>query len=190
MRTLLLQIMVTLDGYAAGPDGALDWIEVDDPGLDAYLAELLGGVDAQIFGRTSYELLAGYWPDAQRNPATPGDALLAPLVNELPKLVLSHRPDLELPWQPAHRIGADLPGEVAALKNNPGKPVVVFAGVGTAQEFLRLEAVDELRLLVFPVLLGAGRRLFDEVAPRQLRLVDAVPFPKSGVVLQSYRRNQ
>ncbi|WP_454196668.1 dihydrofolate reductase family protein [Nocardia sp. Marseille-Q1738] len=190
MRELLLQIMVTLDGYAAGPDGALDWIEVDDPELDDYLAELLSGVDAQIFGRTSYELLAGYWPDAQRNPATPGDARLAPLVNALPKLVLTHRPDLELPWQPARRIGADLPAEIAELKNSSGKPVVVFAGVRTAQEFLRLDAVDELRLLVFPVLLGAGRPLFEGVAPRRLRLVDVVAFPASGVVRQTYRRIQ
>ncbi|MEU7764733.1 dihydrofolate reductase family protein [Nocardia sp. NPDC049190] len=189
-RTLLVQIMVTLDGYAAGQDGALDWIEVADPELDAYLAELLGGVDAQIFGHTSYDVLAGYWPDAQRNPATPGDAMLAPLVNTLPKLVLSHQPDPELPWQPARRIGADLLAEVADLKNSPGRPVVVFAGVRTAQEFLRLDVVDEIRLLVFPVLLGAGRRLFDEFAPRQLQLVDAVSFPKSGVVLQIYRRNQ
>ncbi|MGK8522934.1 dihydrofolate reductase family protein [Nocardia asteroides] len=190
MRRVLLQMMVTLDGYAAGPDGALDWIDVNDPELDAYLAELLGGVDAQIFGRTSYELLAGYWPDAQRNPATPGDALLAPLVNALPKLVLSHRPDPDLPWQPARRIGADLPAEIAELSNSPGRPLVVFAGVATAREFLRLEAVDELRLLVFPVLLGAGLPLFGDVAPRRLRLVDVVAFRASGVVLQIYRRAQ
>lgn len=190
MRELLLQIMVTLDGYTAGPDGALDWIEVDDPELDDYLAELLSGVDAQIFGRTSYQLLAGYWPQAQRNPATPGDARLAPLVNALPKLVLSHRPDLELPWQPARRIGADLPGEIAELKNSSGKPVVVFAGARTAREFLRRDAVDELRLLVFPVLLGAGQPLFEGVAPQRLRLVDVVAFPASGVVRQTYRRSQ
>ncbi|WP_167768761.1 dihydrofolate reductase family protein [Nocardia sp. CS682] len=104
MRTILLQMMVTLDGYAAGPDGALDWIEVDDPELDAYLAELLGAVDAQIFGHASYALLAQYWPGAQQDPATPGDALLAPLVNALPKIVLSTEPDPDLPWQPARRI--------------------------------------------------------------------------------------
>ncbi|MGO4617562.1 dihydrofolate reductase family protein [Nocardia sp. 2YAB30] len=98
------------------------------------------------------------------------------------------RPDL--PRQPTRRIGADLPGEVADLKNSPGKPVVVFASVRTARGFLRLDAADELRLLVFPILLRAGRRVFDEVAPRQLRLVAAVSFPKSGVVRQSYRRDQ
>ncbi|MEU7220309.1 dihydrofolate reductase family protein [Nocardia iowensis] len=185
---MLLQMMVTLDGYAAGPDGALDWIEVDDPELDAYLAELLGAVDAQLFGRASYELLAQYWPGAQQDPATPGDAMLAPLVNALPKIVVSTRPDLDLPWQPARRIGADLAAEVAELKNEPGKPVVIFAGARTAQEFLRLGAVDELRLLVFPVLLGAGQRLFDAVPPQPLRLVEVVPFRTSGVVLQTYRR--
>ncbi|WP_194837981.1 dihydrofolate reductase family protein [Nocardia sp. XZ_19_369] len=168
--------------------GALDWIEVDDPELDAYLAELLGAVDAQIFGRASYALLAQYWPGAQQDPATPGDALLAPLVNALPKIVLSTRPDPDLPWQPARRIGADLAAEIAELKSEPGKPLVVFAGARTAQEFLRLDAVDELRLLVFPVLLGASQRLFDEMPAQRLQLAEVVPFRTSGVVLQAHRR--
>ncbi|MEV0292265.1 dihydrofolate reductase family protein [Nocardia sp. NPDC050710] len=188
MRALILHMMVTLDGYAAGTDGDLDWIEVDDPELDAYLAELLGSVDAQIFGRVSYELLASYWPQAQRNPATPGDAMLAPLVNGLPKLVLTSQPEPELPWQPARRIGADLAAEIAALKAASGKPVVVFAGITAARALLRLGVVDEYRLLVFPVLLGAGRRLFDGGERQDLRLVRSRAFPKSGVALLRYTR--
>ncbi|MFD0360947.1 dihydrofolate reductase family protein [Nocardia sp. GCM10030253] len=188
MRALILHMMVTLDGYAAGPDGDLDWVGVDDPELDAYLAELLGSVGAQIFGRVSYELLAGYWPEAQRNPATPGDAVLAPLVNDLPKLVLTSEPEPRLPWQPARRIGADLAAEVAELKAAPGKPLVVFAGASTAQAFERLDAIDEYRLLVFPVCSGAGQRLFDGGSRQDLRLVATETFPKSGVVLLRYAR--
>ncbi|MGW4843522.1 dihydrofolate reductase family protein [Nocardia brasiliensis] len=188
MRTIMLQTMVTLDGYAAGPDGALDWIEVDDSALDDYLAGLLRGAAAQVYGRASYELLAQYWPGAQQDPATPGDAMLAPLVNGLPKLVLSSDPQVALPWQPARRIGGNLAAEIDELKHEGGEPIIVFAGVRTAQEFLRQDAVDELRLLVFPVLLGAGRRLLDGVPAQQLHLIDAEPFPKSGVVLQRYRR--
>ncbi|WP_084655472.1 dihydrofolate reductase family protein [Nocardia altamirensis] len=188
MRTIMVHIMVTLDGYAAGPDGGLDWIEVDDSELDGYLAGLLRAVDAQVFGRTSYDLLAQYWPGAQQDPATPGDAMLAPLVNGLPKLVLSSRADVELPWQPARRIGANLAAEIDELKSEEGKPIVVFAGARTAQEFLRLDAVDELRLLVYPVMIGAGQRLFDGVPAGQWQLVDAQQFPKSGVLVQMYRR--
>ncbi|MBF6542857.1 dihydrofolate reductase family protein [Nocardia brasiliensis] len=87
----------------------------------------------------------------------------APLVNVLPKLVLSSDPQVALPWQPACRIGGNRAAEIDELKYEGDKPIIVFAGVRSAQEFLRQDAVDELRLLVFPVSLGAGRRLFDGV---------------------------
>ncbi|GAB2681656.1 dihydrofolate reductase family protein [Nocardia goodfellowii] len=187
MRELILQMMVSVDGMAEGPGGNLDWIEVDDADLDLYLAELMDSVTAQIFGRVSYELLGQYWPDAERNPTTPGDKMLAPKVNGLPKLVVS-RQEPELPWQPATRIGGDLAEEIAALKDQPGRPLILFAGIGTAQEFIRLNLIDEYRLLVFPVVLGGGRALFagDDLR-RDLRLMETVPFQKSGVVLHRYR---
>ncbi|ONM49704.1 dihydrofolate reductase family protein [Nocardia donostiensis] len=187
MRELIVQMMVTVDGYAAGADGGLDWIEVDDPELDDYLAGLLGSVGGQIFGRTSYDLLAQYWPDAEHRPATPGDARLAPLVNGLPKIVVTTRREPELPWQPATSIGTDFAEQVARLKAAEGKPLVVFAGITTARAFLQLNAVDELRLLVFPLLLGAGQRLFEDGPRIPLHLIEARPFPTSGVVLQRYR---
>ncbi|MBF6126134.1 dihydrofolate reductase family protein [Nocardia brasiliensis] len=109
----------------------------------------------------------------------------APLVNGLPKPVLSSDPQVALPWQPARRIGGNLAAEIDELKYEGDKPIIVFAGVRTAQEFLRQDAVDELRLLVFPVSRGAGRRLFGGVPARRLHLIDAEPFPKSGVLLQA-----
>ncbi|WP_459963489.1 dihydrofolate reductase family protein [Nocardia sp. IFM 10818] len=105
----------------------------------------------------------------------------------MPKYVVSHRRQ-ELPWQPAVRIGADPAAEVAELKARPGKPLVLFGGATTAQEFLRLGLVDELWLAVFPVLLGLGQRFFAPGPRRELRLLETREFPKSGVVLQRYRR--
>ncbi|GAB4586375.1 hypothetical protein Ntsu_42070 [Nocardia sp. IFM 10818] len=86
------------------------------------------------------------------------------------------------------RIGADPAAEVAELKARPGKPLVLFGGATTAQEFLRLGLVDELWLAVFPVLLGLGQRFFAPGPRRELRLLETREFPKSGVVLQRYRR--
>ncbi|WP_280256847.1 dihydrofolate reductase family protein [Nocardia wallacei] len=188
MREVILQMMVSVDGMAEGPGRNLDWVDVVDPDLDNYLAELLDNVDAQIFGRTSYELLAQYWPDAERDPATPGDKMLAPKVNGLPKIVVSRR-EGDLAWTPATRIGDNLAEEVAALKKQPGRPLILFAGATTAREFMRLDLVDEFRLLVFPVLLGGGQPLFaEDDRRRHLRLIQTVPFAKSGVVLHRYRR--
>ncbi|WP_342213736.1 dihydrofolate reductase family protein [Nocardia wallacei] len=132
-------------------------------------------------------MLAQYWPQAQENPATPGDAKLAALVNGLPKIVVTSRPDAPLDWRPASTVGADLTAEIAELKRRPGKPLVLFAGASTAREFLRRELVDEIRLLIFPVLLGAGEPLFTDGTRRNLRFVESRAFPTSGVVLQSYR---
>ncbi|MEU0870139.1 dihydrofolate reductase family protein [Nocardia brasiliensis] len=82
-------------------------------------------------------------------------------------------------------MGGNLAAEIDEPKHEGDKPIIVFAGVRTAQEFLRLDAVDELRLLVFPVSLGAGRRLFGGVLARRLHSIDAEPFPKSGVLPQA-----
>ncbi|MFC9898344.1 dihydrofolate reductase family protein [Nocardia sp. NPDC127579] len=188
MRELILQMMVSVDGMAEGPGGNLDWVDVDDSELDQYLSALLDSVGGQVFGRISYELLGRYWPEAGQQPSTPGDKMLAPQVNGLLKLVVARRRP-ELTWQPAAWVGADLAEEFAALKDQPGKPLIVFAGIETAREFLRLDLIDEIRLLVFPVVLGGGRPLFaagDRAV--ELRLVEARPFSKSGVVLHRYRR--
>ncbi|MGE2834290.1 dihydrofolate reductase family protein [Mycobacterium sp. SMC-4] len=189
MGELILQMMVSVDGRTEGPGKNLDWIEVVDPDLDDSLAELLDSVDAQIFGRSTYELLGQYWPDADHHPVTPGDKMLAPKVNGLSKIVVSHS-DRNLTWMPATRIGDDLPGEVNALKAQSGRPLVLFGGATTAREFMRLDLVDEYRLLVFPVLLGGGQHLFAaDDRRRDLQLVETVPFPASGVVLHRYRKN-
>jgi dihydrofolate reductase len=190
MRELILQMMVSVDGMTEGPDQDLDWAYVDDPDLDDSLAQLLDSVDAQIFGRVSYQMIGQYWPDAENNPLTPGDKMLAPKVNGVPKIVVSHR-DCQLTWQPATRIGSDLAAEVRALKEQPGRPLVVFGGATTALEFIRLDLVDEYRLLVFPVILGRGTRLFAEDGERRdLQLIETTTFPTSGVMLQRYRRRR
>jgi dihydrofolate reductase len=97
--------------------------------------------------------------------------------------VLSHgEPDLS--WGPAKRIGADLPAEMAELKAGNGRPVAVFAGPQAANALLPY--VDEVRLVVYPVVLGAGLPLFTTAGPR-LRLVQTRPFAASGAVQLRYR---
>lgn len=187
MRELILQMMVSVDGMTEGPGKNLDWVYVVDPDLDSNLAELLDSADAQIFGRASYELLAQYWPDAERGPATPGDKMLAPKVNGLPKIVVS-RQEPNLAWTPATRIGNNLASEVNALKDQPGRPLILFGGATTAREFMRLGLVDEYRLLVFPVLLGGGQPLFaGDQYSSELQLIQTISFAQSGVVLHRYR---
>ncbi len=181
MPEIFLSTQVSLDGYAAGPDGDLDWTDVPDAEVDELMAEQLRAIDAMIFGHTTYRLLGPYWQDGPTGRAV--DREHTALMNSVPKLVLSHgEPDLS--WGPAKRIGADLPAEVAELKAGNGRPVAVFAGPQAANALLPY--VDEVRLVVYPVVLGAGLPLFTAAGPR-LRLVQTRPFAASGAVQLRYR---
>ncbi|MCK2244680.1 MULTISPECIES: dihydrofolate reductase family protein [unclassified Crossiella] len=181
MPKLYLSIMMTLDGYAAGPDGELDWIMVDDPEMAELMAEQLRGIDAMIFGHTAYRDLAEYWMDGPTEK--PVDREHTRLMNSITKLVLS-RGEPELHWTPAQRIGADLAAEIGELKAKSGKDIAVFAGAETARELASF--VDEYRLLVYPVLLGAGRPVF-RPAPEALEFLGSREFSASGVVQLRYR---
>ena len=181
MAEIFLSTQVSLDGYAAGPDGDLDWTDVTDDEVDELMAEQLRDIDAMIFGHTAYRLLGPYWQDGPTE--RPVDREHTKLMNSVTKLVLS-RGEPELTWGPAKRIGADLPREMADLKAGNGRAVAVFAGPQAANALLPY--LDEVRLLVYPVLLGAGLPLFTAARDR-LRLIDTRSFAASGAVQMRYR---
>jgi len=179
MAEIFLSAQVSIDGYAAGPDGDLDWTDVADDEVDELMAEQLRGIDAMIFGHTAYRLLGPYWQEGPTG--RPVDREHTTLMNSVPKLVLSRgQPDLN--WGPARRIGADLPAEIAELKAGD-QPVAVFAGPQAANALFPY--VDEVRLLVYPVVLGGGLPLFTIAGPR-LHLIDTRPFAASGAVQLRY----
>jgi dihydrofolate reductase len=181
MPEIFLSTQVSLDGYAAGPDGDLDWTDVPDAEVDELMAEQLRDIDAMIFGHTAYRLWGPYWQDGPTERAV--DREHTALMNSVPKLVLSHG-DPDLSWGPAKRIGADLPAEMAGLKAGGGRPVAVFAGPQAANALLPY--LDEVRLLVYSVLLGSGLALFSGQR-HLLRLVATRAFPASGAVQLRYR---
>jgi len=183
MRTLILSVMTTLDGFTAGPNGELEWIDVADDELDTRIAELLAGIDGMFFGRVAYELLAQHWPAAE-NSSREIEAEQARRMNSLPKYVLS-RSSLTTDWGPARRVGDDLPREVAQMKEQPGKDLALFAGATAISAFASHDLIDEYRLMVFPVLLDKGMPL-PPLGCRNLRLVESKTFARSGVVLLRY----
>jgi dihydrofolate reductase len=197
MRSLILSTMLSADGHTARADGDLGWFLSDADFEDEMLA-LLGSVDAMLFGRRSYLELAEFWPSAGHAEAAeaPGGFTsrargveFARLMNTIPKIVISTTLD-RLDWGPARRIGADLAADVRRLKAEPGRPLVLFAGAAAAQSCMRLDLVDEYRLMLHPVLLGAGLPLFGGALGEQpLRLLEARTF-SSGVVLLRYARDR
>jgi dihydrofolate reductase len=197
MRKLNLSIMTSLDGHTARPNRDLEWF-LTDPEFERDMLALLRSVDGMIFGRIAYEELAQFWPSA--GTEEPGHAPggftsdanrieFARLMNSIPKLVVS-RTLKDLSWGPGRLIRGDLAAEVAKLKAEPGRDLVLFAGAGIASSFIELDLFDEYRLYLHPLVLGRGLPLFHGVrSERPLELVQSKPYP-CGVVCVEYRRRR
>jgi dihydrofolate reductase len=180
LRRLIASEMVSVDGFFAGANGELDWF-VQSEELDTFATNLLDSVDTILYGRITYQMMAGYWPRASGR--------FADRTNQLPKLVFSSTLD-ETPWgewNNARPLKGSLADEVAKLKNEPGGDIVIYGSGRVVQALTRLGAIDEYRLVVNPVVLGAGRPLFDGLdEKRNLRLTEAASWP-SGCVALTYQ---
>jgi dihydrofolate reductase len=188
MAGLVLSMFVSLDGYTAGPSGELDWFnELDDQELDAHMATAVGGFSGLVLGRATYDMFSGYWPSVDTK-AEGTEAKIARHLNELPKHVVTSRAD-GLDWGPATQLNGDLAGEVSTVKRETEGDLVLFGGARTAQSLMKLDLIDEYRLLVCPVVLGEGQSLFGTSKPeRNLTFIDATSFERSGVTVLRYRQ--
>jgi dihydrofolate reductase len=159
-------MITSLDGYIEGPNRELDWFDDGNPQFERYCDEMIDSVGLALYGRRSYEGMVQYWPNAEANARTPQELAFAQRMNALPKVVLS-RTLATATWNNT-RIIRDAE-EIHALKREPGKPIVAWAGAGLVSTLTRLGLVDEYRLVVHPVVLGRGTPLFDQ--PLRLRQV-------------------
>jgi dihydrofolate reductase len=182
MRRLFLHINVSLDGYICDAAGVIDW-HFSDEEFQRYLDQLLGSIDGMIFGRVAFEQLAAYWPTAG-DEVSPTQARK---MHELPKYVLSRTLE-HTDWHNSYLLGDDPAAAIAQLKRRDGRDLALFAGARAATTAVELGVLDELRLIVNPVLLGGGTRLFDGAYPKaELCLTHTHQFA-SGALLLTYER--
>jgi dihydrofolate reductase len=182
MRKILAFLVVTVDGYYEGPNGEFDWPVVDEE-FNEFGLRQLEEVDTLLFGRVTYEGMASYWPTPA---AEQDDPRVAAKMNTLPKLVVSRTLD-KADWANTRILRDDVAAELTRLKRQPGKDIAIFGSSGLVVSLLAMGLVDELRIMVHPVVLGAGRSLFRTAPERMhLHLVEARPF-RSGSVLLTYR---
>lgn len=184
MRKIILFNMITLDGFFAGPQGEIDWHQVDEE-FNRFAIEQTGAAGGLIFGRATYELMASYWPTSA---ALADDPQVAEIMNSKPKFVVSRT--LKQPaWQNTRLISANLAEEMHQLKQQAGNDLFVFGSANLAAGLINHGLIDEFRLMVNPVLLGSGRPLFQNLSqPQSLKFISSRPF-QNGNVLLTYQTN-
>jgi dihydrofolate reductase len=147
-------------------------------GLEAVL-EAQGRSFDLLLGRLTYDLWAGYWPKAGNSP-------MADRLNAATKYVATHRPE-SLGWGPVKHLGTDIIKSVRGIKSKDGPDLIVWGSSTLTSVLLEQGLVDEVVLLVYPVLLGRGKRFFSDSAdPRELAFVSTKATP-TGVLINSYR---
>ncbi|GGN82178.1 deaminase [Streptomyces albiflavescens] len=181
----MLMMSVSLDGYIEGPNREIDWHVVDAELLRHFNREIRK-LGALLSGRVTYELMAGYWPTADKDPeSTPEVVEFAGIWRNMPKVVFSRT--LERGEGHTTIVREVVPEEIRALKEQPGGDLGL-GGADLAAAFMRHDLVDEFRVYVHPVILGRGKPLFPEADTlTRLRLIEARVFG-TGVVQLRYER--
>src|SRR6188474_961454 len=184
---LVVTAFVTLDGIIEAPGfdehrtGRNAWalrVQGEEDGV--YNRGQVMSADALLLGRRTWQIWAAFWPTASA-----GDLEMIEKMNSVPKYVVSNTLE-RADWSNTTIISGDVATQVAKLKAQPGGDLLVYGSPDLVDELLRHDLVDEFRVLVYPVILGSGKRMFrDRIDTHHLRLTDSRRF-SSGVVLLTY----
>ena len=177
MRKVVSALFISLDGVTESPD---QWqFDNFDEGMMEAMTEALAKLDAALLGRVTYEQWAEYWPTSSDEP-------YASFINAVPKYVVSTTLD-SVAWNNARLIKGDLVEEIRELKRQPGKDIGVQGSPTLVRSLIESDLLDELMLMVHPVVVGRGKRLFEgPVHQKRFALVEAKTTP-TGVALLRYQ---
>lgn len=184
MRKIILDLAVTLDGFIEGPNGEIDWIELkNDNAAEDFLGELLEGIDTIFYGRISYDMWGNFVPGDDM-PEGIRNAYVK--INKKEKVVFS----TSKKYSDVRTIDSDIKKRVQEILAKPGKDIWLYGGGKLITEFINLGLVDVYRLGVYPVILGAGKPLFKDIASRVDLKLTGTKTSKSGVILLKYEREK
>ena len=179
---IAVQLSLSLDGFFERPDGDISWGLVDEE-VHRDVNDYLRPIGAYLQGRKTYDLMVDYWPTADEDPSAPEPIRdYARIFREKPTVVFSRTLEDGAPWTTAVLRDVD-PAQIAELEDRYGELVV--GGPNLTATFMRLGLVDEYRLYIHPVVIGAGNRLFPPDYKADLRLTETRRF-NNGVVLVRY----
>jgi dihydrofolate reductase len=181
VRNVVSGLFISLDGVTESPD---QWqFDHFDEGMMAAMSAVLAAQDAVLLGRVTYQEWADYWPTSTDEP-------FASYINNSPKYVVSTTLDNVDAWQNSTLIKGNLAAEIGRLKQQPGKNIGVAGSSTLVQSLIQNDLLDELKLMIHPVVVGKGKRLFKDGADlKRLQLVDSTITP-TGVAILTYQPRQ
>jgi dihydrofolate reductase len=186
MRKVVLDMMMSLDGFIDGPNGEMDWVPFDEE-FQKYNNQDLSTFDTFLYGRVAYQKAGTLNRDqfVQLYGKTPDVIEFVDRINSMTKIVFSRT--LKTIEGGGRVISGNIMEEVNGLKQQPGKDMALAAGPGLVSTFIRHGLIDEYRIGVVPVVLGGGKPLFKAITDkRPLKLTGTKPF-RSGIVILSYQ---
>jgi dihydrofolate reductase len=170
---------VTLDGYFAGRGGDVSWHNVDAE-FNEYAKKMANSGNTLLFGRVTYQLMAGYWPTPE---ALKDDPVVAKGMNSAPKVVFS-RTLSKADWSNTRLVKDDMLVEIRKLKQQPGKDLTLLGSGSVVSQLAQAGLVDEYQILLNPVVLGGGKTMFDGVKDKlTLKLTKTRTFGNENVLL-------
>ncbi len=192
MRKLIIQTFLTLDGVMQAPgakaedteggfkDGGWQMSYGDDV-FGAFVTQTYASADSLLLGRKTYDIFAGYWPTEGK------DMEIGKVINNMTKYVASKTKDA-VTWDKSVLLKGDVAKEVSKLKQQPGKNILVAGSGELAQTLMRANLIDEFQLVVHPLVLGNGKRLFREGGPKQTFSLVSSKATTTGAVILVYTR--
>jgi dihydrofolate reductase len=193
MRKLIVAEQISLDGVIQSPGAPAEdpsgnfrlggWVvPYADEATGQYVQGLLSQPFELLLGRRTYDIWAAHWPHV------PAGHAIADVFNSVPKHVATHRSDT-LDWQNSHALGSDLAGAIRVLKQQGGANLLTWGSADMVRQLLAAGLVDELQLMICPIVLGRGKRLFgDDAQPSAFTVAHSTSTP-GGVLLTRYARS-
>lgn len=183
MRNLIVFNMVSLDGYFVDAKGDMSWAKnpAPDPEYQGFVEGNAQGGGVLLFGRVTYDLMASYWPTPL---ALQNDPVVARRMNDLPKVVFSRRM-AKVSWTNTTLVRGDLAAAVRKMKQESGPGMAILGSGSIVSQLAQEGLVDEYQIVVVPVVLGAGRTLFEGGTKRlALKLIESRGFANGNVLLR------
>ena len=185
MRKLVLFMHMSLDGFVAGPKGEMNWIHTGEELFD-YAGNRTNESDLALYGRKTFEMMEGYWPNAGSQPnASKHDIDHSKWYNKVQKIVLSKTLDGSK-FKNIKVVNGNLGKEIGQIKNDIGSEIIIFGSASAGHSLMAEDLIDEFWIFVNPIVLGEGIPMFKNKKIK-LKLLASTAL-KSGVVCQHYQR--